>query len=269
LAVVVPLPGGANALLWDAATSTLYLTDSNADALLRWTDRSGIETVGTLPPATAGVGLGGMVRRADGTTLIAAFGFGKQGTLFALAADNTATALTGLDGSRRRIGLAQDTSGVLYSAYFVAGHGDGPTGGVARVSITGNVATETEVAGASTSAGFHKLVGLVATPGALFVSDQSQKAVFKIAVPGFSSSKLADVPAADMLALLPSGDLLTGSGSTILRITQTGTVTPLPAAGFEQVRGLAYDAAGKRLFVVNHSLTVGVPDKLHILPFAD
>jgi hypothetical protein len=266
---VVPLPGGANALLWDAATSTLYLTDSNVDAVLRWTARGGIETVGTLPPATAGVGLGAMVRLADGTTLIASFGFGKQGTLFALAADGTATALTGLDSSRRRIGLAQDTSGVLYSAYFVSAHGDGPTGGVAKVSITGNVATETEIAGASTSAGLHKLVGLVATPGALFVADQSQKAVFKIAVPGFAISRIANVPAADMLALLPSGDLLAASGSTILRITQAGTVTPLPHTGFEQVRGLAYDPAGKRLFVVNHSLTVGIPDKLHILPFAD
>jgi DNA-binding beta-propeller fold protein YncE len=264
---VLPLAGGANALAWDTATSTLYLTDSNADTLLRWTAHHGIETVATLPPATAGVGLGAIVRRADGSTLVAAFGYGKQGTLFALAADNTATALTGLDDSRRRIGLAQDTGGALYSAYFVSAHGDGPTGGVARVSIAGNVATETEVAGASTSAGFRKLVGLVATPSALFVTDQLQKAVFKIAVPGFTISKLADVPAPDMLALLPNGDLLAGSGSTILRITQTGTVTPLPYTGFEQVRGLAYDPAGKRLFVVNHSLTVGVPDKLHILPF--
>jgi hypothetical protein len=51
----------------------------------------------------------------------------------------------------------------------------------------------------------------------------------------------------------------------IPRITQAGQVTTLPGGGFEQVRGLAYDAAGKRLFVVDHSLTVGVPDKLRIL----
>jgi hypothetical protein len=258
--VVLPLAGGANALAWDAATSTLYLTDSNADTLLRWTPRAGIETVG----------VGGIVRRPDGSTLVASFGFGKQGTLFALAADHTATALTGLDPARRRIGLAQDASGALYSAYFTGERGaGGPGGGVAQVSITGSVATETEIAGASTSAGFHKLVGLVATPSAVFVADQSQKIIYKIAVPGFAVSELAHVPGADTLALLPSGDLLTGAGSTILRITQAGAVTPLPLTGFEQVRGLAYDPAGKRLFVVNHSLTVGVPDKLHILPLAD
>ena len=45
-------------------------------------------------------------------------------------------------------------------------------------------------------------------------------------------------------------------------------MTALPFTGFEQVRGLAYDPAGRRLFVINHSKTVGVPDKLHILPFA-
>ena len=38
--IVVPLAGGANALWWDAASSTLYLTDNNADALVR----SGIAT---------------------------------------------------------------------------------------------------------------------------------------------------------------------------------------------------------------------------------
>jgi len=292
--LVIPLVGGGNAVVWDAATSTLYLTDSNADALLRWTDRGGLETVGSFPAATGGVGLGDLVRRADGTTLVTSFGYGKQGTLFAMAPDHSSRALTGLEPNRRRIGLAQDAGGVLYSAYFVAGGkpgddkpGDGKRGdamgsedlagrgvgasgggGVAIVAITGGAATETEIAGGSTGAEFHKLVGIVATPGAVFVSDQSQKLIYKIAVPGFAVSQLAQVPAADLLAILPNGDLLTGGGSTISRITQDGHVTALPFTGFEQVRGLAYDPAGKRLFVINHSKTVGVPDKLHIVPFA-
>lgn len=303
--VVVPLVGGGNAVVWDAGTSTLYLTDSNADALLRWTDHGRLETVGGFPAATGGVGLGDIVRRPDGTILVTSFGYGKQGTLFAMAPDHSSQALTGLEPSRRRIGLAQDASGVLYSAYFVAGgkRGDGKAGdgkagdgkagdgkrgngmgsadlgggrgmgageggGVAIVAITGSAATETEIAGGSTGADFHKLVGIVAAPGAVFVSDQSQKLIYKIAVPGFAVSRLAEVPAVDLLAILPNGDLLTGGGSTISRITQDGHVTALPFTGFEQVRGLAYDPAGKRLFVINHSKTVGVPDKLHILPFA-
>lgn len=260
---VVALAGAANALCWDAATSTLYLTDSNADSLLRWTDAGGLDTVGALPAGSAGISLGGIVKRGDGTVLVASFGFGTQGTVFAMAGDATATALTGLDPARRRIGLAQDPDGALYSTYFVGGR-DRAAGGVASLTIAGTTATETEIAGP-----FKKLVGLVATPTALYVSDQTQKVIFRISVPGFAVSQLAIVPKVDLLAILPDGDLLTGGGPTISRISPNGSVTTLPAPSFEQVHGLAYDPAGKRLFVVDHSATVGVPDKLHILALAD
>ncbi|HMG54172.1 MAG TPA: hypothetical protein VK601_11830, partial [Kofleriaceae bacterium] len=179
-------------------------------------------------------------------------------------ADGAATALTGLDPARRRVGLAQDTAGTIYSAYFVGGRGKPPTGGVATVTIAGAAATETEIA-----SGFHKAVGVVATPTAVFVADQTDRAIFRIAVPGYAVSKLAEVPAVDLLAMLPDGDLLTGGGPTISRITQRGEVSTLPGGGFEQVRGLAYDAAGKRLFVIDHSVTVGLPDKLRILRLAE
>ena len=260
---VVPLAGGANALLWDAASSTLYLTDNNTSSLLAWTEAGGIRTIGALPAQSAGVSLGGVVRRGDGTTVVANFGFGSQGGLFVMAADHTVTTLTGLDATRRRVGLSQDGSGAIYSAYFVGDRGKAAVGGVSTVAIDGKAASETEIAGASTSAGFGKVIGIVATPTALFVADQTQKAIWKLAVPGYAVSRVASVPAADLLAILPDGDLLTGGGPAISRITQAGQVSVL-ATGFEQVRGLAYDPAGQRLFVIDHSLTVGVPDKLRI-----
>ncbi|MEO7732658.1 MAG: hypothetical protein ABIY55_16940 [Kofleriaceae bacterium] len=261
--IVVSLAGGGNALWWDAASATLYLTDSNASALVAWTEAGGLAPVATVPAGTAGVSLGGVVRRADGTTIVANFGFGTQGGLFAIAADHTVTALTGLEPTRRRVGLAQE-GGVLYSAYFVGDRGKSAIGGVATVAITGGAARETEIAGASTSAGFGKIVGVVATPGAVFVADQTQKTIWKLALPGFAVSKLADVPGADLLAVLPDGDLLTGGGPVISRITQAGVVSTVPGAGFEQVRGLAYDPAGQRLFIIDHSLTPGSPDQLRI-----
>jgi len=255
----IALAGGGNALWWDAAGATLYLTDSNTSSLMTWTEAAGLQVGAALPAGAAGVSLGGIVRRADGTMLVASFGFGTQGGMFAVA-DGAATALTGLDPARRRVGLAQDTAGTIYSAYFVGGRGKPPTGGVATVTIAGAAATETEIA-----SGFHKAVGVVATPTAVFVADQTDRAIFRIAVPGYAVSKLAEVPAVDLLAMLPDGDLLTGGGPTISRITQRGEVSTLPGGGFEQVRGLAYDAAGKRLFVIDHSVTVGLPDKLRIL----
>jgi hypothetical protein len=258
----IALPGGANALWWDAASSTLYLTDSNASALMAWSDAGGLRMDTALPASPAGVSLGGIVRRGDGRTVIASFGFGTQGGLFAVAG-NEVMALTGLDPARRRVGLAQDAAGTLYSAYFVGGRGKPPAGGVAVVTIAGAAATETEIA-----SGFHKAVGVVATPAAVFVSDQTDRSIFRIAVPGYAVTRLASAPAVDLLAMLPGGDLLTGGGPTISRIAQTGEVTALPGK-FEQVRGLAYDAAGQRLFVVDHSVTVGVPDQLRIVHFAE
>jgi hypothetical protein len=78
--------------------------------------------------------------------------------------------------------------------------------------------------------------------------DQTDKAIFKVALPGYAVSRLATVPPVDLLTLLPGGDLLTGGGPAIARITQCGEVSTLPGPVFEQVRGLAYDAHGKRLF---------------------
>lgn len=251
----IPLDGGANALWWDAASSTLYLTDSNASAVMTWTDAGGLQVATTLPAVESGVSLGGLVRRGDGTMVIASFGFGTHGGLFAVTA-GTASALTGLDPARRRVGLAQAADGTLYTAYFVGGRGQPPAGGVATVTIAGTAATETEIA-----SGFHKAVGLAATPGAVFVSDQTDRAIYKIAVPGYAVTRLAALPSVDLLAALPDGSLVTGGGPAISRISPAGEVTTV-AAGFEQVRGVAYDAARARLFFIDHSLTVGRPDKL-------
>lgn len=265
----VVLSGSANALAWDAATGTLLLTDNTTNSLVSWSDAGGAVTVGPFPPQTAGSSLGDLVKRGDGTILTANFGFGTQGSILAIDAGKRASVVAGLDVTRRRIGLAQAPDGTLYDCYFVGGGMMSQTGGVAKVELSGAAgaatATETEIAGASTTAGFKKVVGLVATDTAVFVSDQTQKKIFKIAVPGHAVTEVATVPAADLLALLPNGDLLTGGGTDVLRITPGGTVSTV-FTGFEQVRGLAYDAQLKRLFIVEHSLTVGTPDKLQIRP---
>lgn len=259
------LAGGANSLLWDAATTTLYLTDSNANALLKWTDAGGFQQVGMFPAATAGVSLGDLVRRGNGGTILTpSFGFGTQGTLFALRADGTSQTFTGLDPARRRVGLAQDPAGVLYVGYFVGAMGGPQTGGVARLMIAAGAGTETEIAGATTSAGLKKIVGVAATADAVFAADATDNKIYRIALPGLALTTVATVPSADLLTLLPNGDLLTG-GTGVHRITRAGAVTTI-FTGFEQVRGLAYDPAMRRLFIIEHSATAGVPDRLHVRP---
>jgi hypothetical protein len=270
---IISLAGGANALLWDAASSTLFLTNGNADTLLKYTDANGIQTVATLPPETAGISLGGMVEQADHSILIANFGFGTQGTLFA-ESTGTATALTGMDGTRRRIGLAADSAGVLYTSYFTKS-GSVQVGGVATATIDGTgVVTETEIAGASTTANFGKIVGVVATPTNVYVSQQdtavpANNKIFQVALPGLALTTLATLPTSDLLFMMPNGDILCGGGPVISRVTQAGVVSALPNTGFETAHGLAFDPAGHRLFIIDHSSTVGVADRLHIQPLAN
>ncbi|MEQ1932742.1 MAG: hypothetical protein ABL962_02520, partial [Fimbriimonadaceae bacterium] len=89
--------------------------------------------------------------------------------------------------------------------------------------------------------------------------------IYKIAVPGFAVTTVATTLSADLLAMMPNGDLLTGGAAAIYRVTQAGVITTA-FTGFEQVRGIAYDPTLKRLFIIDHSATVGTPDKLHIRP---
>jgi hypothetical protein len=270
-ATAIDLDGGANALLWDAATSTLYLTDNDADALLKWTGANGVETVATLPTSTAGISLGGIVKQGDGSFLVMNFGFGSQAALFQVTG-SASTALTGIPMTPKHIGLTADGNGVLYDNYFT-GNSMTATGGVGLVTIAGTVATETEIAGSTTSAGFKKLVGIVATPTAVFVGDQSNKTIFKIAVPGYAVTTVASgLPGVDQMVMMPNGDLLTGGGPAITRVTQSGTMSTLALPSgvtFETVEGMAYDTTGHQLFVIDHSATPGTHDKLHIIPLAN
>ncbi|HEY4239506.1 MAG TPA: hypothetical protein VGM88_06805 [Kofleriaceae bacterium] len=267
---VVTLAGGANALLWDASTSTLFLTNDTAGTLQTWTAAAGVVDYATFPAESAGLSLGGIVKQANGTILVANFGFGSQGTLFAVGTDanHTVTPWTGLDSTRKRIGIAQQGT-ALYTSYFT-GTTANAVGGVASVTVAGTVGTETEIAGVSTATTFGKIVGLVADADALYASDQTGGKIFKVALPGGTVTTLATITKPtkpDLIMELPNGDLLMGGGSTITRITKAGVVSTLANTGFDTVRGVAYDPAGHRLFVIDHSSQAGSPDKLHIQPF--
>jgi hypothetical protein len=72
------------------------------------------------------------------------------------------------------------------------------------------------------------------------------------------------LPSVDLLTALPDGSLVTGGRTGVVtRIAPDGTQSQI-ASGFEQVRGTAYDAAGHRLFVVEHSKSGH--HILHVLP---
>ena len=255
----VDLPGDSNGAYWDASTRSLYIVDDTFDQLVRWTDAEGFRAIGAFPPATK-VSLGGLVRAGAGF-VTTSFGFGDDGGAYMLAPGVPSPAIDNLAPERRRIGLASGPDGAIYEAFFVV-HGHDHAGGVARLDLAGG---ETDVI----STGLRKPVGVAVTATTLYVSDQEQDAIFAYPLAadgsvGAPTTIARDLPSADLLTALPGGDLVTGGKhGAVYRITPAGKVSTI-ADGFEQVRGTAYDPAGKRLFVIEHSAATS-RHKLHIV----
>jgi len=254
--VRIALPGDASGIAWDAATGTLVVTDDTHHGLARLAgDRW--QPLATFPQV-AHAGLGGLVRFPDGRFVTPSFGFGRDGTVFLAHPDGATRAIAGLDPARRRSAIARADDGTLYVGYFAVTPGTAHAGAVARLDLDGR---ETELV-----AGLDKPVGLAVSRDTLFVADEDSGALlsYKLADPAHESRRIATLPGAHLLTLLPGGDLVTGGKrGAVYRISQAGDVKVI-ADGFEQVRGTAYDPAGKRLFVVEHS-AASSRHTLHIL----
>lgn len=248
----IALPGDPGGAFWDAATASLYVTDAAHDAVVRWRDRDGVATELELPSASAIAGsarsgreagaLGGVVRLADGRFVIATFGFG-EGTLY--VASHGDLALIGhLDRARRRTALALAPDGAIYSAYFVVAKDSAPRGGISRIDPGGG---EIDVV----TSGLRKPVGLAATAGALFVVDEHQDGVRVFARSDGAARPVlgASLASPVVVAALPGGDAIAGTRDGLVHRVSASGAREL-GRGFGEPRGLAYDGARNRLFVV-------------------
>jgi hypothetical protein len=264
-ASAIELPGVGNGVWWDAASRTLFVTDDTHGTLVAWTDAGGLKALGAFQPAGDKLGLGAIVRRSNGSFIVPSFGFGKTGTLLVMASDgHTASALTGLDKERRRIAISA-SGDKLYEAFFVVQADHQHVGGIATVAISDGTASETAI---PTTMTIGKLAGLAATPDRLYVCDQEAKQIDAVALPSGQTTVFASLPGCDQLALMPSGALVTGTRTGALLYVAGGSAVAVIASSFDQVRGVAYDAAGKRLFVIDHRAK-GSPDQLHIIPYVE
>jgi hypothetical protein len=173
------------------------------------------------------------------------------GDIVQVKPDKSSAIILGLDPMKRRIGLAVTPDGTIYDAYFVK-TGSGYVGAVASVTLSGLSATETDVV-----TGLTKVVGVLATTDTLFMDDQTQG---KLLEAPLSSPKtvaaVADLPSADLLCAGSNGTVFSGgSDGNVRAIDGSGKVSVF-ATGFAAARGVAFDAANRRLFIANH---VGTP----------
>lgn len=257
----IDLDADPNGLFWDAADGTLYIADDNNNRILRWTEEDGIALAAELPAAPPdGPGLGQVVRTADGTLVVPRFGFGTSGAVVFVRPDGTSGEVPNLDPLRRRIGLAIGPDGTLYDTFFVSINGM-KNGSVARLDLAG---TEAEVI-----TGLQKPVGVVAVGADLIVSDQDRDLVVRAPVASPADLvAVAQLPAPDLLCEGPDGTFFTGGKDGSVRQIQGGGQFSELAGGFQEVRGVAYDAANRRLFIADHDGTEadGVTHAVHILP---
>ena len=268
----LPLGFQPAGLYWDSATQALYLANDGGDQIVKWNEQDGSFSVAARLPTIAPTsgGLGQLAKLSDGSWLVTRFGCGTGGAVIDVPQSGTIAALPKLDTTRRRIGLTVSSSGVLYDGSFktagtsCGGGGSGPTNGVvSAVTLDG---TETDII-----TGIGKPVGVLAIGGFIYVSDQLNNVILKAPLPlGGATTTFATVEGADELAAGPSGTIFAVSNQGVVtQLASDGTPT-LVGSGYTPLRGVAYDADHKRLFI-------GEPDAgsadggagtpmLHILP---
>jgi hypothetical protein len=263
-AVEIALPGVGSALWWDATSATLYLTDATHGELIAYKGGAA-QPVAALPPNAGGLAPAGITALTDGALLITDEGSGSNGALDFTNLQGSAIKLAGPVGARRREGLYPG-DGVTYEAFW------GSASGIATITVTEATHTATEstfvIPGPGITLG--QPIGIVSPgDGLLYVSDLANHAVSEINFGINSQTLIATPPTVDQLCLLPGGDVLTGGGTQIWRMTPSAGSASLRAlpGTFRDVRGIAYDAAGQHLFLIDHDPIAGGSDILYTFDF--
>ncbi len=262
--------GSPDAIYWDNTKQVLYIADDHGNQVWTYTDAAGFVKYATVPddPFLTDAGkqkLNGITELADGTLVVARFGYGTNGALYTVSPDGgSSTTIPGIDPTGRRIEVTSDSTGAIYADAF-KGTTATAAGEVDFVSLSlGSVIYAT---------GFGKTVGLLDNGTSLLVSDQTNNAI--IAVPldptqiGTSKTTLADggafpvyatVDGPDQLSAGPDGTIYTdeflsnydGGTPQVRQISPDGGVTiPFPDQKFTSLSDVAYDAKNSRLFVAD------------------
>lgn len=265
-----------NGLYWDAQASRLYLTDDDAsvNAIKTWDGGDKFSVAYLLPAMEADqrTTLGELTRGADGALYTTRFGFGSYGTVVVVPKTGQPYNLTGLDGERRRIGITPTPDGKLIDGWFRGG-GSGPSGVISELTVgAGAAASEQDLI-----TGLSKPAGVAVVGDQLFVSDQGTGKVLAYSLAAVRAQPataedgrlVAEFISSDSLDLMTAaadGTLYFGGGAgTLYAVAPDGTVKTL-ASGWPGIRGVALDAANKRLFAAVSAETSDGPSSIRIVP---
>ena len=272
----IELQAKLNSLYWDARASRLYLTDDDAgvNAIKTWDGDKGFSVVYPLPAMAADqrATLGQLTRGADGNLYATRFGFGSYGTVVVVPPTGSSFNLMGLDGARRRIGITPTADGKLIDGWFRGG-GSGPSGVISELTVgAAGLAGERDLV-----TGLSKPAGVAVVGDQLFVSDQGtgQLLAYSLAAVRAQPATAKDGRVVASFTTADGLDLMTaasdgtlyfgGSGGTLYVVSPNGAVKTL-ANGWPGIRGVALDAANRRLFVAVTAARAGGPASIRIVP---
>ncbi|MGE3513075.1 MAG: SMP-30/gluconolactonase/LRE family protein, partial [Vicinamibacterales bacterium] len=250
----------------EPTNGTLYIADNENNQVWSWTEAAGLRKAWTLPDPDGALAakatlVGQIVRLADGTFVVMRFGQpggGHGGIVFVSPQSKREGVVPNLDPRRKRLGMAQAPDGRLFGSYFVGMGGGRQAGAVTLIDLQKG---ESDFA-----TGFQKITGLLVVGDSLIVADQLADTIYELPLNGplpapGSYKVLARLPRPDQMAPGPDGSIFTGqfqgapdsrTALAVRQVLRDGTVR-LIAADPDVTRpsGLAYDAAGRRLFVAN------------------
>jgi glucose/arabinose dehydrogenase len=271
----VPVAGAPNGVEVRDTDGAIFITDDASSGVAFTpdiTDASpSFSDFARIPAEGLRTSLSELAFAPNGHLLVERFGFGTSSAVFDVAPNGQVALASGTNPARRRLGLLVLDGGTYLSSWFSKEGEDAPASG--GVSMITRGETPGSVVERDLVTGLGKPVGLAKVGDTLFISDQAANRIARVDLleartanaPIGASETFATVDAPDLLAAMPDGRLYTKCGAHgVCSFSKRGRATVI-ADDLDQPRGVAVDAARKRLVVVDRGGR-GKASYLRVLP---
>lgn len=268
----VTLDARANGLAIRPDDGTIFITDDKTNSVLSSADGVTFKPLAAIPVvAGQGNSLSQVSVADDGSLLVGRFGFGTAGAVFEIGKDRSASALSGTDPTRRRLGLATLGTRKILSTWFVKNGNSPATGGLSLITydVSSHAASERNLL-----TGLAKPVGVAVQGDTVLISDQTDNMILETSLsglinhtqPGGLSTKVIKINGPDLLSIDSNGTLYTKCNATaVCKISPDESVTVI-ANDFDDARGVAIDRTHHVLYVIDRSKSADSGSALRAIP---